>query len=75
MIEHVVAYVLRNRVEATLVVPEWTGHLWWPFLLPIVTDRVKLKRRDLIGKDSAEIWRNSAWNFVVLKVNGARWRS
>jgi hypothetical protein len=74
LIEQVVAFIMRSRATATLVVPEWTGKLWWPFLYRMTMKRCEVPLHLIVRKTGAEISRNSSWRFVALQINGGSWK-
>jgi hypothetical protein len=75
LIEQVVAFIMRSRATATLVVPEWTGKLWWPFLCRMTVQRCEVPQHLIVRKTGAEISRNSSWRLVALLICGDEWKS
>jgi hypothetical protein len=75
---NVAVHIMECEAKATLVVPRWTGQVWWPILQRLseeiweIPEGGKAFFRGPSGK--VEPWVNPAWRFVVMRVDGRKGR-
>jgi hypothetical protein len=73
MITTTVMHIIKYKLEATIVVPDWEGNMFYPIIQRIKLNQVEIRKEDIIGDLDSEIMRNQKWKVIAVKVDGSKW--
>jgi len=68
LIGKVVRKLKKEKAEATIIVPEWRGRIWFQELIEMARAQETVNRKEILKNNAT--WKQPTWNFRVFKIYG-----